>query len=113
MEAVQEEVEKKLREEYEEQLKDKEDALVARLVEEQEKLKEERQTLEERLKKNTESMFCAVTFANIRPDSEFLACFSNLSGNSSYTLEFVRLFTRAKRPTDIWQFILFQESLCC
>ena len=71
MEKVQKEVENKLREEYEEQLKDKEDALVARLVEEQEKLKEERQTLEERLKKHIESKSHAVNFEIIRPGSIF------------------------------------------
>ena len=69
MEEAQKEVEKKLREEYEEQIKDKEDALVARLVEEQEKLKEERQTLEERLKKHIESKSYAATYENIRLDS--------------------------------------------
>ena len=68
MEEAQKEVEKKLREEYEEQIKDKEDALVARLVEEQEKLKEERQTLEERLKKHIESKSYAATYENIRLD---------------------------------------------
>ena len=55
MEATQKKLEKEMREQYEEQLKDKEDALVARLVEEQEKLKDERQVLEDRLKKQTES----------------------------------------------------------
>ena len=70
MQEVQKEVEKKLREEYEEQLKDKEDALVARLVEEQEKLKEERQTLEERLRKHIESKSWPVPFEIIPPDFE-------------------------------------------
>ena len=76
MEEAQKQVEKKLREEYEEQIKDKEDALVARLVEEQEKLKEERQTLEERLKKHIESKSYAATYENIRLDSK-LFCKQN------------------------------------
>ena len=46
MEEAQKKLEKEMREQYEEQLKDKEDSLVARLVEEQEKLKDERQALE-------------------------------------------------------------------
>ena len=58
MEEAQKKLEKEMREQYEEQLKDKEDSLVARLVEEQEKLKDERQALEERLREKTEGKLC-------------------------------------------------------
>ncbi len=63
MEEAQKNLEKQLRREFEEELKDKEDALVARLVEDQEKLKDERNELEEKLKEeNKASMYLRFEF---------------------------------------------------